>query len=397
MPKHILGPMSASDFRRDAKLKKFRFVNKMNSKHPLKQIYDLLLDYERTQKFFLKRRHQLLTDITAICLAYAGTKPLKKWNSGKLQTVFRLGNQCTLRVLLEQRRAQDLALRLNRPTGGRGVNVGVKKEHELRFERVAKGGQNVARGDDLLDLARAYGAPLTGDDTNDYYAMKKLLKVVRTEDANKLNLVYMSQDQRDNYRLSFDEDQNLILDHTGAPKSTAGPYGLDFAMYSASLDGTIYAELITTMRGQFPKIKKSSMKFHHSSFLAGETALCAGTIKIDRGRLIEINNESGHYTPGLQDLVNVCEAILDTGYRPLDDGYALFYDFDGKAFPQIPQAILRIPLGLFVADKGRPFKPEDFSVDIVHSDCFYVDPVAARNRGCREHKPKTGSLMAKFA
>ncbi|MBV9735968.1 MAG: hypothetical protein JO209_08655 [Acidisphaera sp.] len=51
----------------------------------------------------------------------------------------------------------------------------------------------------------------------------------------------------------------------------------------------------------------------HSSYLAGEAVLCGGEIRIDQGRVLEINNESGHYVPGSQNLLMAVETLAIAG------------------------------------------------------------------------------------
>lgn len=49
--------------------------------------------------------------------------------------------------------------------------------------------------------------------------------------------------------------------------------------------------------------KKAIGNFHHSSFLAGAPALGAGSMMLAEGfKIIEVNNNSGHYKPGLEQL-----------------------------------------------------------------------------------------------
>jgi hypothetical protein len=59
------------------------------------------------------------------------------------------------------------------------------------------------------------------------------------------------------------------------------------------------------------------MHFYHSSYLAGDKVLCAGTILIRAGRILGIRNNSGHYKPTADHLVNVLEALKMHGV-PLD-------------------------------------------------------------------------------
>ena len=44
--------------------------------------------------------------------------------------------------------------------------------------------------------------------------------------------------------------------------------------------------------------------YHHSVLLAGHPALCAGTLRVTRGKIWTISNESGHYKPTTQHLLN---------------------------------------------------------------------------------------------
>ncbi len=50
-------------------------------------------------------------------------------------------------------------------------------------------------------------------------------------------------------------------------------------------------------------------QFHHSSFLAGGWSLAAGVMKITRGQVVSVCPDSGHYQPGLQQMLNVVERL----------------------------------------------------------------------------------------
>lgn len=45
--------------------------------------------------------------------------------------------------------------------------------------------------------------------------------------------------------------------------------------------------------------------FHHSSFLSGGAIQCAGEIAVDNGRVVAINNKSGHYRPDSGSMVRM--------------------------------------------------------------------------------------------
>ena len=53
----------------------------------------------------------------------------------------------------------------------------------------------------------------------------------------------------------------------------------------------------------------NNKNFFHSSYLAGDTVLCTGTIRIDNGRVKAIRNDSGHYQPTLEHLLHVIETL----------------------------------------------------------------------------------------
>ncbi|NIO02195.1 MAG: hypothetical protein GTO42_08640 [Candidatus Latescibacteria bacterium] len=57
-------------------------------------------------------------------------------------------------------------------------------------------------------------------------------------------------------------------------------------------------------RGSFPRDN-----FFHSSYLAGGTILCSGTIKIVNGEVREITDESGHYKPTPYHIINLLETL----------------------------------------------------------------------------------------
>ena len=53
--------------------------------------------------------------------------------------------------------------------------------------------------------------------------------------------------------------------------------------------------------------------FHHSSFNGGGAVRCAGMIKIDRGRVTYVSNNSGHYQPDKQLLRNFVHHLQQRG------------------------------------------------------------------------------------
>lgn len=47
----------------------------------------------------------------------------------------------------------------------------------------------------------------------------------------------------------------------------------------------------------------------HSSFLAGDRVLAAGTLRVEQGRVVAVTGKSGHYRPTVQQMVNLLERL----------------------------------------------------------------------------------------
>jgi hypothetical protein len=76
-------------------------------------------------------------------------------------------------------------------------------------------------------------------------------------------------------------------------KDPTGKGGAGVAAYVWSQDSELF---IAEHRGGV---------FHHSSFLSGQRVRCAGMIKIENGYVSAISNNSGHYKPRKQQMVNM--------------------------------------------------------------------------------------------
>jgi hypothetical protein len=401
MAKHAEELMSPEDFAAGAEVHKVRigyFLTHRLSQdgHPLMAILRLLRQYHQTAKPMLTTRHRLLGDIIDQCDLYVGTKSPKKQLSRKATTVVRLANQARSRLLTEQTRSSELEQKLNAP--GQGAKIG-GHGGGLRFERVAKAGGLAISGARFEDAARRGQLgpiELTGDDVNDYYALKKLLKTLNSDmvrGAGLEVLEYADETKRMEYEVEIEDDEfrwalsgdpiHTLTNLKGDPPKTC--------MYACDLNGRFYAR-------NFEADDTNRASFCHSSFLAGDNVLSAGTMKIGNGRLLEITNLSGHYTPGLKHLVDACEAILvgrlsPHGYNPGSDGYVVFGDMgrvpEFKVTSHQQTQFYRFPLKLFAQKKTH-------ITDYLAYECCthleakrnnglfaYTDPEAARKRGCR--------------
>ncbi len=87
----------------------------------------------------------------------------------------------------------------------------------------------------------------------------------------------------------------------------------DYGGFAMSMSRELYmAPHLCTAETQ-----RKKMHFYHSSYLAGNAVLCTGTMLIRGGRILGIRNDSGHYRPTADHVVNVLEALKMFGL-PLD-------------------------------------------------------------------------------
>ncbi len=102
-------------------------------------------------------------------------------------------------------------------------------------------------------------------------------------------VTYLSPTERARYKLEMKD--GVIYDAQGNRFDTANATsihgGRSKAIFVMDVDGNIYA---STFQG--------AGRFHHSSLMGGAPIAAAGEIVVDNGRLVMINNASGHYLPG---------------------------------------------------------------------------------------------------
>lgn len=115
---------------------------------------------------------------------------------------------------------------------------------------------------------------------------------------------YMRKQERMNYMLEKDGMGGLRC-VVGGRSAQSGDSQWPYAMDEY---GSIYTANDTLERGQFGM-------FNHSTFTAGDNVVCAGMLKINaRGKLVEINNASGHYHP-TEDQLKAVVAVLVEEYE----------------------------------------------------------------------------------
>lgn len=160
-------------------------------------------------------------------------------------------------------------------------------------------------------------------------------KEFRFKGDNDLSL-WMSQDL-----LFHHWTQHLTIPRNGIPYATASrkvKYLTDYELERLKIEikeGLFYSQnrLLTTDNSLNPSLdfiyvlNKSGeffiaqsgihgnfpQAFHHSSFLSGKPALCAGTLTIEQGKLISISNQTGHYEHDAKALMGLLKMFYAQG------------------------------------------------------------------------------------
>jgi len=117
-------------------------------------------------------------------------------------------------------------------------------------------------------------------------------------DSQINSIAYLRTDNlRENYQAQFINDHIYLRDAIADTTHFEIPgKGNGYAAYVITADGTLY------LNDQHQK-----NCFSHASFTHGEPVVCAGMIKIVAGKIMDINNISGHYRPNLS---HFAQAIL---------------------------------------------------------------------------------------
>ncbi|QPJ61012.1 MAG: hypothetical protein G3M70_03545 [Candidatus Nitronauta litoralis] len=333
--------MSSADFRNKVNTLKLKSKLKKKFLPYVDTICRLIDKYHSFAKYYVAQRQNILMEIRTACSDCAGAGMAEQDDKPHVKAVKNLGTFCIGKIKNEQARAKTIEKHLTAATGRRGLK-GI-----FRYEKLNKPGLPGMRGDDIVQLSdndaeyaktllQEYELKLTGDDGQDYYMLKKLIKEARGNTAGIAGwgLVYMNEEQRSAYKLTFAKNTVRRREklYTTAKQNEN--------IYAANPAGQIFAAGNVDASKEFKKFyQKMGFKFdraamHHSSFLSGADVMCAGTLEVIEGKLIYISNNSGHYKPNIDDLQAVCNAIL-IDYAPSKECYALFTDIDAKEYPAL--------------------------------------------------------------
>lgn len=137
--------------------------------------------------------------------------------------------------------------------------------------------------------------------------------------------IYLSRAEVDKYRLTFRNGKAYMFTWPGkgveGAEKNAGAMSLVLADSSTATSpvfgkSTNWGGFAMSMGRELYMARHHCRKgfgaegnFYHSSYLAGEPVLCAGTIKMKNGLIAEVCNDSGHYRPDARNFIGFLQTL----------------------------------------------------------------------------------------
>lgn len=123
--------------------------------------------------------------------------------------------------------------------------------------------------------------------------------------VEKGRIEYFNEEKRKQHQITFDKDA-VIRTADGNVANTMGFKGKkpQYAAYVMDEDGNFFI------------CEHKKNKIQHTSFLAGKRVVCAGMIQIDNGKIVDINNRSGHYKSQLKNLYEAVKRVPPDAFVP---------------------------------------------------------------------------------
>lgn len=137
--------------------------------------------------------------------------------------------------------------------------------------------------------------------------------------------IYLSRAEVDKYRLTFRKGKAYMFTWPGkgieGAEKNAGALSLVLADSSTATSPVFnksanWGGFAMSMGRELYMARHHCRKgfgdegnFYHSSYLAGEPVLCAGTIKMKNGIIAEVCNDSGHYRPDARNFIGFLQTL----------------------------------------------------------------------------------------
>ena len=156
------------------------------------------------------------------------------------------------------------------------------------------------------ELDRAFYSPAVND--NEEPTQYFPLLPAYFEEGLRLDtsVTYLSDHERSQYML-MSNDGGFLVDNMGAVLASETAREAMFVMDTTS--SILLAFLNDDQHG----------RFHHSSLVAGAPVVAAGLIRVCKGRVLSISNDSGHYAPLPSCLQLVLTRLAELGVTTLED------------------------------------------------------------------------------
>jgi hypothetical protein len=107
---------------------------------------------------------------------------------------------------------------------------------------------------------------------------------------DRINCVrYFTAQEKKKYKVRKDAQTGVLKRAVDEKMLADGDY-----LYIISPKGSLYAINNEELPGN---------KLHHSTLRSGQLLICAGKLSVFNGKIIKINNSSGHYTPSYEQLI----------------------------------------------------------------------------------------------
>ena len=119
-------------------------------------------------------------------------------------------------------------------------------------------------------------------------------------------VTYVNKKQRGEYKINIDKDGTIRRGNGTEPYDTLNYGGKTpgMAAYVMDKEGNIYVG------------EHQTGIMHHSSFLAGKPVVSAGMVKIESGKITQIDHRSGHYSPTKENFENALGKIDQKAFAP---------------------------------------------------------------------------------
>lgn len=134
-----------------------------------------------------------------------------------------------------------------------------------------------------------------------------------SRDLSRREMLQVITSQRVRYLNSIERQSKIIrVSRDGYLINSLGHY-YHTSNESTMHSGVGWAIFVVDRKDQIYAGSHISGHFHHSSFLAGDFVSAAGEIAVYNGQIVAITCKSGHYRPGIQNMVNFLKILYRQG------------------------------------------------------------------------------------